>query len=199
MLSGPDAGDSASGAAARPEPYRADNVVLIGPMGAGKSSVARLLSTWTGWRVLDTDGWVRREQGGRAIAEIFAERGEPFFRDRESAALESLRGRRRLVVATGGGIVLRPENRERLRALGAVVWLTAEDDVLFERVSRNQRRPLLHTADPRATLVELLRARAPLYQSCAHLAVDTSDKTHAEVAREVLDGVEKIFPGTVVN
>lgn len=178
---------------------RAANLVLIGPMGAGKSSVARLLSTWTGWRGVDTDGWVRREQGGLPIAEIFAARGEAFFRDRESAALDSLRHRHRLIVATGGGIVLRPENRERLRALGAVIWLTAEEDVLFERVSRNQRRPLLHTADPRATLVELLRARAPLYRSCAHFAVDTSRKTHAGVAREVLDGVEKIFPGTVVN
>ena len=133
---------------------------------------------------------------GRSIPEIFAERGEPFFRDRESAALRALQDRHGFIFATGGGIVLREENRERLRALGVVAWLTATEDVLFERVSRNERRPLLHTADPRATLVELLRAREPLYRSCAHFAVDTSGKTHAEGAREVLAGAQEIFPGT---
>jgi shikimate kinase len=179
---------------AHPGVGSARNLVLIGPMGAGKSSVARLLAVWTGWRAVDTDAWVRRDQG-RSIPEIFAERGEAFFREREAAALEALEGRSRFVVATGGGIVVRPDNRERLRALGCVIWLSASPDVLFERVSRNQRRPLLQTADPRSTLVELLQVREPLYRSCAHFAVDTSGKSHAEVAREVLAGVGRFFPG----
>ena len=136
---------------------------------------------------------MRREQG-QAITEIFAARGEAFFREREAAALEAFEGRQHFIIATGGGIVLRPENRDRLRALGCVAWLDASEDVLFERVSRNQRRPLLQTADPRATLVAILRAREPLYRSCAHFAVDTSGKSHADVAREILAGARRFFP-----
>ncbi len=167
-------------------------------MGAGKSSVARHLSARMRWRVADTDLWVRHDQG-RSIAEIFAEHGEGFFRDRESAALVALRGRRRYVVATGGGIVLRPENRELLRRLGCVVWLTASEEVLFERVSRNDRRPLLRTADPRATLAEVLRTREPLYRACCHFQIDTSQGTHAEIAEKVLAGLREQFPATAIG
>lgn len=157
-------------------------------MGAGKSSVARRLAEITGRRAEDTDAMVRREQRGRPIADIFTREGEAFFRTREAAALASLRERPAgLVVATGGGIVLREENRRTLRDLGCVVYLFADEETLFARVSRNDRRPLLHTADPRATLSALLRAREGLYRECAHFTVETSARTHAEVAAEVLD------------
>ena len=156
-------------------------------MGAGKSSIARRLAEITGRRAEDTDAMVRREQRGRSIADIFAREGEAFFRERESAALAALRERPAgLIVATGGGIVLRADNRELLRSLGCVVFLHANEDTLFARVSRNDKRPLLRTDDPRATLSALLRAREGLYRECAHFAVDTSDRTHAEVAAEVL-------------
>ena len=164
-------------------------------MGAGKSSVARRLAEITGRRAEDTDAMVRREQRGRPIADLFAREGETFFREREAAALATLRGRPAvLVVATGGGIVLREDNRRLLRELGCVVFLSADEATLFARVSRHDRRPLLRTADPRATLTALLRAREGLYRECAHFAVDTSDRTHAEVAAEVLARARDQFP-----
>lgn len=164
-------------------------------MGAGKSSVARRLAEITGRRAEDTDAMVRREQRGRPIADIFAREGEEFFREREAAALASLRERPAgLVVATGGGIVLQETNRALLRALGCVVYLHADEATLFARVSRNDKRPLLRTADPRATLTALLREREGLYRGCAHFAVDTSTRSHAEVAAEALQRSRERFP-----
>ena len=170
----------------------ADNVVLVGFMGAGKSSIARELSGLTGRRSVDTDYLVSRVEGA-PIPAIFARHGEPYFRERESEALRSLQTSRRLIIATGGGIVLREENAELLRALGCVVWLRADEDVLFERVRRNPKRPLLQTADPRATLAELLQRRNPHYSACAHLTIDTTPHTHAEVAQMVLVQVCRFF------
>lgn len=171
------------------------HLLLIGPMGGGKSSVGRRLAELTGRHFEDTDAMVRRDQGGAEIAEIFARRGEPFFRAREAAALASLAGRPAgLVVATGGGIVLREENRRWLRELGVVAWVTASEDVLLARVSRTRKRPLLQTADPRATLRALLQARESLYADCAHFCVDTSEGSHAQIAATVLARVREVFP-----
>ena len=161
-------------------------------MGAGKSSVARELARRDGRRWVDTDRLVA-ERSGLPITEIFARHGEEGFRRMESDALRSLGGSRRLVVATGGGIVTRPENVPLLRALGGVIFLTASEDVLFERVSRTSHRPLLHTADPRATFAELLARRVPLYTACAHLTLDSSTLTHAEVAGVILDWARRFF------
>ena len=161
------------------------NLVLVGPMGSGKSSVARELAGRTGRRWEDTDRLIVA-QAGVSIAAIFAAHGEAHFRELETAALGSLTTRTGLVIATGGGIVVREENRTLLQKLGVVVWLTAREEVLFERVSRNRRRPLLHTADPRATLRDLLARREALYQACAHLTVDTSDEPHARVVDTIL-------------
>ncbi len=163
----------------------ADNLVLVGFMGAGKSSIARELSCLTGRRSVDTDYLVTRAEGV-TIPAIFARHGEKYFRERESEALRSLQTSRRLIIATGGGIVLREENVGLLRSLGCVIWLRADEDVLFERVQRNPKRPLLQTADPRATLTELLQRRDPHYAACAHLTVDTTQHSHAEVAEKVL-------------
>lgn len=171
------------------------HLLLIGPMGAGKSSIGRRLAEITGRCFEDTDALVRREQRGREIAEIFAADGEAFFRDREAAALRSLAARLApLIVATGGGLVLREENRRVLRELGVVVFLTASEETLFARVSRNRKRPLLHTADPRATLAAILREREGFYRECAHLTVDTSERSHAEVAAGALARVRALFP-----
>ena len=170
----------------------ADNVVLVGFMGAGKSSIARELTRLTGRRCTDTDHLVARAEGA-PIPEIFARQGEAYFRDRETDALRTLQNARRLVIATGGGIVLRAENVPLLRALGCVVWLRAHEDVLFERVQRTTKRPLLQTADPRATLHELLQQRDPLYAACAHLVVDTTEHAHAEVASLVIAQAARFF------
>lgn len=165
------------------------NLVLIGFMGSGKSSVGRLLASLTGFGFVDTDALVA-QAAGLSIPEIFREYGEEHFRDRESDALRSLLGRRGLVVATGGGIVLREENRKLLREIGAVVWLDARMDVLFERV-KHSKRPLLQTDEPRRTVEALYRSREALYAGASDLRVDSSALSHKQAAREVLARLRK--------
>jgi shikimate kinase len=161
------------------------NLILVGFMGSGKSSVGRLLATQLGFQFVDTDALVVQATGMQ-ISDLFGQFGEEFFREREAEALHSLVGREGLVVATGGGIVTRECNMPVLRSVGLVVALSASEDVIFERVSRNNKRPLLHTPNPRATVSELLADREPLYAAAAAFIVDTSDKTHAEVADAIL-------------
>jgi len=167
-----------------PAPFPA-NLLLIGFMGTGKSSVGRLLAKRLGYRFADTDALVVKA-AGMPITEIFARDGEARFREYESEALAGLRGRRSLVIATGGGIVERPENHPLLREIGLPVGLSASEAVIFERVSRNKRRPLLQTPDPRGTIAALLERRRPLYAAAADFEVDTSALTHEEVAGAIL-------------
>ena len=168
-------------------------------MGSGKSSLARQMSRLTARRWIDTDKMVV-QRTGLTITEIFARQGEAEFRRLEAEALASLLHETRLIVATGGGIVVRPENRVLLRRLGCVVFLTATSEVLFERVSRNQQRPLLHTANPVQTLRDLLAQRLPFYTACAHFTVDTSGGTHESLAREVVERTREFFAaGTTVT
>jgi shikimate kinase len=162
-----------------------ENVVLVGFMGSGKSSVGRLIARFLHGRFVDTDRLVVDRTGGREITVIFAEHGEAWFRQEESSALLSLIGGSGLVVATGGGIVTVPENLPALKKLGFVVWLTAGEEVIWERVSRNKRRPLLHTENPRETVRTLLARRNPMYEAVADLTIDTSELTHSEVAERI--------------
>ena len=165
-----------------------ENVVLVGFMGSGKSSVGRLVARTLRGRFVDTDRLVV-EHAGREITDIFATEGEGFFREEESRALRSLLGGSGLVVATGGGIVTVAGNVAALRELGFVVWLTASEETLWERVSRTRKRPLLHTQNPRETMRTLLATRNPLYEASADLTVDTTVLTHAEVAERICGAV----------
>ena len=168
------------------------NIVLIGFMGSGKSSIGRLVAGRLGFQFMDTDALLV-ERDGREIAEIFAQDGEARFRDLESSVLESLNARNRCVISTGGGVILREENRALLRGLGFTVWLTASEDVIFDRVSRNTKRPLLHTANPRATVTQLLAARRPLYEAAAQFTVDTTTLAHAAAADAVIAEARRAF------
>ena len=168
------------------------NIILIGLMGSGKSSIGRLVAQQVGFQFVDTDALIV-EQTGLAIATIFTREGEEHFRGLETAALESLAARERCVVATGGGIILREKNRALLRELGFVVWLTASKEVLFERVSRNTRRPLLRTADPRATFAQLAAARQALYAEAAQCTLDSSTLPRAAVAAAVVAEARRAF------
>ena len=163
------------------------NLVLVGFMGSGKSSVGRMLANRLGFQFVDTDAMVV-EAAGMQISDLFARHGEAAFREYESEALESLLERRTsgLVVATGGGIVTQERNLPLLHRLGFVIALTASEEVIFERVSRNNKRPLLHTPNPRQTVADLLSTRRPLYAAAADLLLDTSIKSHAQVADQII-------------
>lgn len=168
----------------------ARSIVLIGMMGAGKSSVGRCLEQRSGLARLDTDEMVS-EKFGTPIAEIFAEHGEARFRDTESEMLRKLAPARPAIIVTGGGIVLRPENVDLLKKLGVVVWLTADETTLFERASRRNDRPLLQKESPRAKFSELFEERQSLYAAAADFQVNTSMKTHDEVAETILNKIEE--------
>lgn len=171
----------------------AKSIVLIGMMGAGKSSVGRCLQQRTGLARLDTDEMLAAEFQ-LPVAEIFATRGEEKFRDAETNLLRKLAPDRPAIIVTGGGIVLRSENVDLLKQLGAVVWLTADEKTLFERASRRNDRPLLQKENPRAIYSELLRQREPLYGAAADVRVDTSQKSHDEVAEAILNQIENLAP-----
>jgi shikimate kinase len=162
-----------------------ENVVLVGFMGSGKSSVGRLVARTLQSRFVDTDRLVV-DRAGREITDIFADEGEVFFRKEESLALRSLLGSRGLVVATGGGIVTVDENGPVLKELGFVVWLTAVEEIIWDRVSRNQKRPLLHTDNPRDTVRTLMEKRNPMYEAVADMKIDTTDLTHGEVSERIV-------------
>ncbi len=175
-----------------------NNIILIGFMGSGKTSIGRLVAQRLGFQFVDTDAVVV-EQAGLQIAEIFAKQGEPWFREQETAALRRIGILNRTVVSTGGGIVLRRENRELLRELGLVVWLTASEEVIFERVSRNKKRPLLQTDDPRATVHELLEQRRPLYEGAAQFTLDSSTLAHDAAADAVIAEARRAFSWQTVT
>jgi shikimate kinase len=168
-------------------------VFLTGYRGSGKTTVARLLAAQLGWRWADADALL--EQGyGRSIREIFAAEGEPGFRDKETAVLEEVCRLQAHVIATGGGVVLREENRRRLHEAGKVIWLTADAATLWQRLqgdaSTSQRRPNL-TVGGIAEVESMLRAREAWYRTCADWAVDTTGRSAAEVAGAIADYLTK--------
>ncbi len=147
------------------------NVILVGFMGAGKSTVGRLLARRLGLCFVETDDMITAREG-TSIPEIFAARGEAYFRGLETAVLDGLADKHGHVVSTGGGFPCRPGVIERLRTLGTVVWLAADFDTLYERASRLGGRPML-AGRTREDVAALYEARKASY-SQAHLAVDVS-------------------------
>lgn len=160
------------------------SIVLIGFMGTGKSSVGRRLALSRGWPRLDTDAMIAAAVGMR-ISEIFERLGQERFREEESAILAKIEASQRAVIITGGGAILRPENRARLRVLGTVICLTATLSTLLERLGRRSDRPLLQTEDPAATVENLLRKREPLYRETADFTIDTTGMSHDQVANAI--------------
>jgi shikimate kinase len=148
------------------------NIVLIGFMGSGKSSIGRLVAGRLGFQFVDTDAvvWSARDRDPG----IFAQHGEAHFRELETAALESMARARPCVISTGGGVIVRERNRALLRELGFVVWLTASEEVIFERVSRNARRPLLQTRTRAKPWRSCSPAAKPLYAETAQFTLDTT-------------------------
>ncbi len=159
-------------------------VFLVGPMGAGKSTIGRLLATELGFNFRDSDR-VIEERTGADIPWIFDMEGEEGFRERESAVLQELAGETNTVVATGGGIVLREQNRTVMKSAGFVCYLTASIDQLVERTARDKKRPLLQVENPRQKIIDLLALRDPLYQGAADFIVNTDRRSPKAVAQEI--------------
>jgi len=169
------------------------SIVLIGMMGAGKSSVGRCLHRRTGLALHDTDEIVAANFG-MLIPEIFAEHGEKKFREAETEALRSVRTEEQTIIITGGGIVLRKENVEILRSQAVIVWLDGDEETLFARASRKQNRPLLQTKNPRRAFSQILGSRRSLYAKIADIRVDTSVLTDEEVAVAILAKLRRVNP-----
>jgi shikimate kinase len=166
------------------------NVFLVGLMGAGKTTVGRILARRLRLRFYDSDQEVERRCGVK-IPVIFEIEGEAGFRAREQQALAELTALHGIVLATGGGAVLSQENRERLAAGGTVIYLNARPEDLYARVRNDRNRPLLATADPLARLRELHRERDPLYRAIADVVVDTGRQSVTALARGLLDKLEE--------
>lgn len=160
-------------------------VVLVGPMGAGKSAIGRALANELGTDFHDSDTLIE-ERSGATIAWIFDVEGEQGFRDRETAMLRELAGVRAAVVATGGGAVVRDENRRLIAAMGDVVYLETSVQQQLARTRRDRKRPLLNTADRESVLRSLFELRDPLYREVADLVIRTDGRGTRSVVREIL-------------
>jgi shikimate kinase len=169
---------------------RGGNIYLIGPMGSGKTAVGRRLATLLGKAFHDSDAEIERRTGVD-IRYIFEKEGEKRFREREREVIADLTALDGVIVATGGGAVLDPANRERLASTGTVVYLQANVDTQLHRTRPSHNRPLLMTGDPRAVLEQLIAVRRPFYEEIAHIRIDTTGRQVRAVAadvRDLLDG-----------
>ena len=161
------------------------SIFLVGMMGAGKTTVARLLAARLNRTFIDSDHELESRCGVK-VPVIFEIEGEDGFRNRESALLDELTARPGVVLATGGGAVLRPENRQRLAARGVVIYLRGQPHDLYLRTRHDKNRPLLMTADPQQRLAELFAQRDPLYREVADLVIDTGRQGVQVFVKQIL-------------
>jgi shikimate kinase len=162
-----------------------ENIFLVGMMGAGKTTVARLIAARLNRPFIDSDIELEARCGVK-VPVIFEIEGEEGFRAREASILDELTARSGIVLATGGGAVLRPENRERLAARGVVIYLRAQPRDLYMRTRHDKNRPLLATPDPQKRLEELYEQRDPLYREVADLVVDTGRQGVQVLVKQIL-------------
>ncbi len=167
------------------------NVFLVGPMGAGKTTIGRQLAKALKSNFVDSDHEIAAHTGV-SIPLIFEIEGESGFRKRESDIIDELTCRKGVVLATGGGAVLAQENREHLKTRGVVVYLRADVDELFTRTSKDKNRPLLQTDDPKAKLAAIIAERAPLYTDVADIVMDTSRKDVRSIVRELAGRTRRV-------
>jgi shikimate kinase len=161
------------------------NIFLVGPMGVGKTTIGKQLAAKLGLAFDDSDQEIQRRTGVD-IPTIFEFEGEAGFRKREKAVIDDLTSRTGLVLATGGGAVLDPDNRRCLASRGLVIYLYCSPEQQFERTQKDRNRPLLQTDDPLSRLVELMEARDPLYRQIADYVVTTEKRNTAAVTKEIV-------------
>lgn len=161
------------------------NVILIGFMGCGKTTVGLKLSYRLRRSIIDTDKEIEREEK-RTISEIFAADGEPYFRDRETACLRKLiESTNNQIISVGGGLPMREENRQLLHELGQVFYLRAKGETIYERVKDDSTRPLLQVDDPQRKIETLLQERDPYYRAAADVVIDVDGKSFEQILNEI--------------
>jgi len=163
------------------------NIILTGFMGVGKTSVGTRLAKELGYAFVDTDLLIEADQK-TTITEIFSTFGEPYFRDVETRIIRQVLDGEEQIVSTGGGAVIRDENRRAFKEAGLTVCLTARPEVIYNRIKHETHRPLLQVADPLGRIGELLEARAKFYRQ-ADLIIDTSEKSVEDVLGEIKEKV----------
>ena len=163
------------------------SVVLVGMMGAGKSTIGRRMSARLHLPFLDADSEIEAA-AGMSIPDIFETHGEPHFRDGEARVIARLLDGGPAVIATGGGAFMREETRLRIRDKAVSIWLKADAEIIMKRVKRRADRPLLQTADPVATVARLIEEREPVYQG-ADLTIWSRDVPHERIVDECLDAL----------
>jgi len=165
------------------------NIFLTGYRGTGKTTVASILGEQLGWSSLDSDATIQ-QRAEKTIAEIFASEGETAFRDWETSIITDLAAHDNLVIALGGGAILREQNRNVIASRGKTVWLRADADTIHQRVSADkitvEQRPNLTTGGGLSEIREVLAEREPIYRQCADVSVDTEGKTPSSVAEEII-------------
>jgi shikimate kinase len=169
------------------------SIVLVGMMGAGKSTIGRRLSARLRLPFLDADTEIEAA-AGMSIADIFETHGEPHFRDGEARVIARLLDGGPAVIATGGGAFMREETRGRIRSKAVSIWLKADADIIMRRVKRRVDRPLLQTADPATTVARLIEEREPVYQ-CADLTIWSRDVPHEKIVDECIDALHALLCG----
>jgi shikimate kinase len=166
-----------------------NNLFLIGPMGAGKTTVGKYLSEMLRMEFADSDH-VIQDRTGVDIPTIFEFEGEEGFRNREQAVIDELTAKEGIILATGGGAILRDVNRMHLSSRGFVVYLQCTPEQQFERTHRDKNRPLLQTDNPLEKLQALMRVRDPLYRQTADLVISTEGRNTQSVVREIIKRLE---------
>lgn len=165
-------------------------IMLIGPMGAGKTTVGRQLAKTLGMDFIDSDHEIEKRTGA-SIPLIFDLEGEEGFRRRERDVIDELSQRDQLILASGGGAVLRPENRQHMHDRGTVIYLHAEIDLLLNRTRHDHNRPLLQTENPRQKFTELMVIREPLYRETAHIVINTGKQSITHTVNKIIAALEE--------
>lgn len=169
------------------------SLFIVGPMGAGKTTIGRLLAKHLGRTFIDSDHYIC-EQTGADIPWIFEKEGEAGFREREAKAIAELTELPDIVLATGGGVVTQPQNRQNLKNQGITIYLRANVDVQLKRTSKDKSRPLLNNPNPRAVLQSLFEVRDPLYLEVADIVVETGDGYPRYMLKKIIEALKEKYP-----
>lgn len=160
------------------------NIVLIGFMGSGKSTVAKCLAEFFHKELISTDALIEDKEG-QSIAEIFRHYGEQYFRDREREIIKRAAIKKDVVLDCGGGVVLNPQNMDNLRRNGILIYLAASPETIYKRIKRQKNRPLLNISQPKTRIAELINQRKSLYEQADYI-IQTDAKTATEISEEII-------------